>query len=110
MTGPRSPDASAYRGGRLGGSDVGGFGEYTFSGTWVEVRGPVWPGGASAVEVFVDGVSHGVHSQRALETRHGVLLCRVEDLAPGEHTLRIEQLDGRPGFAGIDYLRVGLKG
>jgi hypothetical protein len=103
-------DASAYRAGRLGGTKVGGYGEYTFSGTWVEVRGPVWPDGATAVEVFIDGVSIGVHSQRALDTRHGVLLCRAGDLAPGEHTLRIEQLDGRPGFAGVDYLRVGLGG
>ena len=98
-------DASAYGGGRLGGSEAGGFGEHVFSGTSVEVRGPVWPGGADQVEVFVDGVSVGIHSQRAPELRHGVLLAAVDDLEPGEHSLRIEQREGEPGWAAVDYLR-----
>ena len=98
-------DASAYGGGRLGGSEAGGFGEHVFNGTSVDVRGPVWPGGADRVEVFVDGISVGVHSQRGPELRHGVLLAGADNLEPGEHTLRIEHLGGEPGFASVDYFR-----
>lgn len=99
-------DPSAFGGGRLGGSDAGGFGEYRFTGTEVDVVGPVWPGGAPEVETFVDGVSHGIHSQRAPELRQGVVLVQVRDLPPGEHVIHIQKRDAGAGFAGLDYLRV----
>lgn len=103
-------DPSAYGGGRIGGATTDGFAELAFTGTGIEVRGPVGPGGAEEVEVFIDGISHGTHSQLAEHTRHGVLLFRATSLADGEHTIRIEKLDADTGFAGIDYLRVQLKG
>ncbi|GHF13213.1 alpha-amylase family glycosyl hydrolase [Pseudolysinimonas yzui] len=104
------PDRSAYGGGRIGGSTTDGFAEIAFTGTGIEVRGPVGPGGAAEVEIFIDGVSQGTHSQLAEHTRHGVLLFRATGLAAGEHTIRIEKRDAGKGFAGIDYVHVHLKG
>lgn len=104
------PDPSANGGGRIGGATTGGFAEVAFTGTGVDVRGPVGPGGAAEVEIFLDGVSQGIHTQLADQTRHGVLLFRATGLAAGEHTIRIEKRDADKGFAGIDYLRVQLKG
>jgi hypothetical protein len=99
-------DASAYGGGRLGGSEPGGFAEHDFTGTSLQLRGPVWPGGATAVEVFVDGVSLGVHSQAGPELRHGVLLASAQNLEPGDHTVRIQSPADSTGYASVDYLRV----
>jgi hypothetical protein len=104
------PDPSAYGGGRIGGSTTEGFAEVAFTGTSIDVRGPVGPGGTAAVEIFIDGVSQGTHSQLAEHTRHGVLLFRATGLTPGEHTIRIEKLGDDKSFAGLDYLRVELKG
>jgi hypothetical protein len=111
-------DPSAYGGTRIGGNAQGGFAERTFTGRAVEGYGRMGAQGAQTVEVLIDGVSHGVHSQRRPPPLsggtmwQGQRLFAIGDLAPGEHTLRIVQrtASGIPGsptnqHAGIDYLR-----
>jgi hypothetical protein len=106
----RFPDPSAYGGGRLGGTAAGGFAETTFSGRSVEGWGLKSTDGAEAVDVVIDGVSRGVHSQRRSapiaggDTFYGQRLFSVDDLEPGTHTIRLTTVDD--GAAGIDYLRV----
>ena len=112
-------DPSAVRGSRIGGSTQGGWAEYTFRGRTVEGWGRMGIAAAEAVEVFVDGTSYGIHSQRREppiiggETFAGQRLFSISNLPAGEHTLRIEQVSssGAPGsaieeHANVDYLRI----
>ena len=73
-------------------------------------------GATTAVEVFIDGVSQGIHSQRRPNNegtsngeRQGRMLFSISGLAPGEHTLRIQQVStttANGGPSGIDYIKV----
>jgi hypothetical protein len=115
----RVDDPSAFDGTRIGGNTEGGWAEYTLTGRSVEGWGRMGVAAADAVEVFVDGVSHGVHSQRREppieggETFHGQRLFSISDLSPGDHVLRLVQVSPSgpegsqtEGHANVDYLRV----
>lgn len=82
-------DAPAYGGTAHGGSTVGAWGSYTFTGSAVRVR--TWKeAGAGSVEVFLDGVSQGVHSldNRGAEA-YGQLLFGHSFGSSGTHTIRL---------------------
>lgn len=115
----RITDPSAFGGSRIGGNTQGSFAEYTFTGRSVQGWGRKNTQGAQAVEVFVDGVSYGVHSQRRSapisggSTFYGQQLFSISGLSAGPHTLRIQQnsLSGTAGsgtsqHSNVDYLRV----
>ena len=117
----RIEDPSAFGGSRLGGNVQGGWAELTVSGRTVEGWGRKGDQGAAEVEVLVDGVSHGLHSQQRTAPVpggggtefYGQRLFTITDLAHGPHVVRIRQVStsGVPGSdtslaAGIDELRV----
>lgn len=108
----RIADPSAFGGSWVGGEAHGGFAEVTFGGRTVEGWGPMWTAGSEAVEVTVDGVSHGLHGQRRSApidggaVFQGQRLFTIRDLSPGTHTLRITDTGPAGAPAGIDYLRV----
>ncbi|QAY72384.1 hypothetical protein ET445_02565 [Agromyces protaetiae] len=108
----KTDDPSAYGGSRHGGTAQGGFGEITFTGSTVEGYGRATSNGSTQVEVFVDGVSKGVHTERRNESGgpfQGTKFFSITGLSDGPHTLRIQQNNAASGNAGgssIDYLRV----
>ena len=108
----RYDDRSAFGGSYIGGSAAGGFLEVTFQGRSVEGWGLMRTDGTDAVEVIVDGMSRGVHSQRRSTpisgggTFYGQRLFSVGDLGAGEHVLRLVDASQAGGPAGLDYLRI----
>jgi Alpha amylase, catalytic domain len=108
-------DASAYGGSRIGGNVQNGFAEYTFEGTSVQGWGQKSTTSGQQVRVFIDGEPVGDHSQRRTTPTsggtqfYGQQLFSLAGLEPGEHTIRIEQINptaGNAGGTGIDYLLV----
>ena len=107
----RNTDPSAYGGSRVGGETAGGFAETTFRGRSIEGWGVMRTDGSETVEVVIDGISRGAHSQRRSTpisgggVFYGQRLFSIGDLGAGGHTLRI--VDASSGSAaGIDYLRI----
>jgi hypothetical protein len=107
----RVEDPSAVGGSRLVGNRAGGSAELTFEGRSVQGWGRMTTRSATEVEVFVDGVTHGVHSQRRsapigdASVSYGQRLFSIGDLEPGTHVLRVVQVTSG-GEAGLDMVRV----
>lgn len=95
-------DARAYGRTAHGSAEVGAYGEYTFTGTGVEVY--TWKGSdGGSVEVFIDGISQGVYSLYAVADQYDQLLFSTTDLQDGTHTVRIVAVEGE--WCMVDYIR-----
>ncbi|HST41327.1 MAG TPA: hypothetical protein VLK58_17550, partial [Conexibacter sp.] len=82
-------DGPSHNGTAHGGSTVGAWGSYTFTGSAVRVRS--WKeAGAGSVEVFLDGVSQGVFSEdNGGAEAYGQLLFSHRFASSGTHTIRL---------------------
>ncbi|RKP51570.1 hypothetical protein D7Z26_17455 [Cohnella endophytica] len=88
-----------------GNDGVGGYGQYTFTGTKVEGYGWKGPDGGQ-IEVFVDGVSKGTFSQKNGTDIFGQTLFSISGLSAGSHTVKIQQKNATgTGWTMIDYIK-----
>jgi len=95
-------DGQAYGQTAHGSPEAGDYGEYTFTGTGVEVY--TWKGSDGGnVEVFIDGISEGIFSLYADPDQYNQLLYSNADLSGGSHTIRIVAVDG--AWCMVDYIR-----
>ena len=84
--------------------------EYTFSGTDLEVYAETWDG-AGSIEVFVDGVSKGIFTQKVQPYTGATRFAAVSGLSSGSHQLKLvsvpEEGTGYINWVGIDFIRFG---
>jgi hypothetical protein len=97
-------DTDAYKGKAHGTHNNGAYGQYTFTGTTVEVYGRSGPIGGS-IEVIIDGVSRGSYSQLASVEVYNSRLFNVSNLSNARHTIKL--VTKNTGWAMLDYLKVG---
>jgi hypothetical protein len=97
-------DTDAYKGKAHGTHNNGAYGQYTFTGTTVEVYGRSGPIGGS-IEVIIDNVSRGSYSQLATVEVYNSRLFNVSNLANAKHTIRL--VTKNTGWAMLDYIKVG---
>jgi len=97
---------AALQGGTAHGSGTAGhYGQYTFTGTSVEVY--AWKGlGGGTLQVYIDGVSQGTFSQSNGTEVFKQLIYSNTTLTSGSHTVKI--VGGIPAgadWAMVDYIR-----
>jgi iron(II)-dependent oxidoreductase len=102
-------DVDAYQGGDHGGTGASGqWGEYTFTGTGVDVYGWRGPNGG-VLRVLIDSVPYGgpISQQRESAT-YNELLARIGGLTNGAHTVRIatDPSTAATAVTRVDYLRI----
>ncbi|MNK83461.1 hypothetical protein D3C87_1032760 [compost metagenome] len=97
-------DDAAYKGKAHGTHNKGAYGQYSFTGTTVEVYGRSGPIGGS-IEVIIDGISRGSYSQLGSVEVYNSRLFNVSNLSNTRHTIRL--VTKNTGWAMLDYLKVG---
>ena len=95
-------DGLAYQGTAHGNNVSGNYGQYTFTGTSVNVYAWKGPDGGS-VAIYIDGVSQGTFS----ETNSGGNLYKqrifsTTGLANGSHTVKVQAAN--TGWTMVDYI------
>ena len=97
-------DDDACKGVAHGTHNRGGYGQYTFTGTTVEVYGRSGPQGG-ILEVFIDNVSCGSFNQAGATEIYNAKLFSVSNLSNAKHTIKLVSKNRL--WVMIDYLKVG---
>lgn len=97
-------DDDAYMGKAHGTHSKGGYGQYSFTGTTVEVFGRSGPQGG-IIEVFIDNVSRGSFSQAGTVEIYNAKLFSVSNLSNQKHTIKL--VSKNTLWVMLDYLKVG---
>ena len=84
--------------------------EYTISGTDLEVYAETWDG-AGSIEIFIDGVSKGIFTQKVEPYGGAMKFASVSNLSSGVHQLKMVSVPevgtGYVSWVGIDFIRFG---
>lgn len=97
-------DDAAYKGRAHGTHNKGAYGQYTFTGTTVEVYGRSGPIGGS-IEVIIDNVSRGSYSQLGTVEIYNAKLFSISNLSNSRHTIKL--VTKNTAWAMLDYIKVG---
>jgi hypothetical protein len=97
-------DTDAYKGSAHGTHNQGAYGQYSFTGTTVEVYGRSGPQGG-VIEVIIDNMSRGSFSQAGSTEIYNAKLFSVSNLTNQKHTIKL--VSKNTLWVMIDYLKVG---
>jgi hypothetical protein len=85
-----------------GGNTIGGYGQYTFNGTGVQVYTWKGPDGGN-VQIYIDGTSKGTFSETNASDIYNQMIYQITGLSSGNHTLKIVGQDAN--WTMIDYIK-----